>query len=45
MIEDIINLKQVKNLFNALIWDKNSFLFGTNKITNNLLKKIKKLGL
>lgn len=41
MIEDIIDLKQAKNLFNDLTRDKNSLLFGAGKITNNLIKEIK----
>lgn len=41
MIEDIIDLKQAKSLFNDLTRDKNSLLFGAGKITNNLIKEIK----
>ena len=41
MIEDIIDLKQAKNLFNDLTRDKNGLLFGAGKITNNLIKEIK----
>ena len=41
MIEDIIDLKQAKSLFNDLTRDKNSLLFGAGKITNNIIKEIK----
>ena len=42
MIEDIVELKQVKNLFNVLIRDENNVFYGASQITKNLVRKIKK---
>ena len=45
MNEDIIVLKKVKNLFNALTRDENIVFYGADEITKTLVKKIKKMQL
>lgn len=40
--EDIFNLEQAKNFFNALARKENSAFYGSDKIAKTLIKKTRK---
>ena len=44
MSEKKIKLKHVRNIFTALTRDENSIFYGVARITNTLVKKVKKSG-